>query len=178
MKRARAATDKASSETTLLPTALGEIAQWVVFSLDTNRYALPLIVVERVVLAAEVTPLPQAPPTVLGVINLEGRILPVFNVRRKFRLPERAIDPADQFLIANAGKRTVVLVIDSAHGVLERPVTATIDAGSIMPNLGHIRGAISLEDGLILIHDLALFLSPDESGALDEAMNHDASNAG
>ncbi len=72
---------------------------------------------------------------------------------------------------------SVVLVIDAAQGVLERPAAVVIDAADIAPTLGHIRGVIPVEDGLVLIHDLEVFLSPDEARALDEAMNQDNPHA-
>jgi hypothetical protein len=40
------------------------------------------------------------------------------------------------------------------------------------------RGVIPLEDGLVLIHDLDLLLSPDETRTLDDALNKDHSRAG
>lgn len=61
----------------------------VVFRLDERRYALPLSVVERVIRAVEVTPLPKAPPIVLGAIDVQGRVVPVLNVRRRFLMPDR-----------------------------------------------------------------------------------------
>lgn len=152
-------------------------AQWVVFSLDTGRYALPLIAVDRIIRAAYITSLPLAPDIVLGVIDVGGRVLPVFNTRRRFRLPERTIDPADHLLIARTARRNVVLVIDAAQGVFERPTTAMIDAASITPDLKAIRGVIQLEDGLVLIHDLENFLSSDEARTLDDAMNQQVSHA-
>ena len=124
------------------------------------------------------TPLPLAPDVVLGAIDVEGQVLPVFNLRRRFQLPERAIGPADHFLIARTTRGAVVLVIDSAQGLLDRPATPMIDARKAGPNPGHISGVIQLEDGLVLIQDLEHFLSPDEARTLDEAMNAQASNAG
>jgi len=153
------------------------MARWVVFGLDAGRYALPLAVVERIVRAVHVTPLPRAPAVVLGVIDVEGHVLPVFSLRHRLRLPERSIGPADQFLIARTARRTVVLVIDAAHSVLEHPAAATFDAAHIVPTLEHIRSVIPLEDGLVLIHDLEVFLSPEEAHALDEAMNPDNPHA-
>src|ERR1700677_66630 len=102
----------------------GNTAQWVVFWLDEGRYALPLTAVDRIVRAVHVTPVPHAPGIVLGAIDVQGRVLPVFNIRRKFGLPERAVDPADHFLIAHTAGRTVVLVIDAAHGGFEQAATA------------------------------------------------------
>jgi purine-binding chemotaxis protein CheW len=141
-----------------------------VFSLDAGRYALPLAAVERIVRAVEVTRLPAAPPIVLGAIDVQGRVLPVFNVRRRFGLPQRDIDPGDQFVIARSANRTVVLVVDTAQGVLQSPLSDTTSAASIATGLEHIRGVIRLPDGLVLIQDLDLFLTAAESRALDEAI--------
>jgi purine-binding chemotaxis protein CheW len=156
---------------------LDQIAQWVVFSLDAGRYALPLHSVERIVRAVHVTSLPQAPAVVLGAIDVAGQVLPVFNVRQRFGLPQRAITMSDQFLIARTTERTVVLAIDTASGVLERPAAAMIDVNSLAPGLAHIRGVFAVADDLVLIHDLEAFLSADEVQALDAALNPAAARA-
>jgi purine-binding chemotaxis protein CheW len=154
------------------------VAHWVVFSLDSGRYALPLTATSRVVRAAEITPLPAAPPNVLGAINVAGEVLPVFNVRRRFGLPERSLDPADHLLIAHTGQRAVVLTIDAPLGVFEHPDAAMVDAGRITSDLAHIRGVLPLEDGLVLIHDLGQFLSPAETLQLDRAIHAEEHRAG
>lgn len=160
-----------------VPPTLGRIAQWVVFFLDAGRYALPLRSVERIVRAVQVTKLPQAPAVVLGAIDVGGRVLPVFNVRQRFGLPQRDIDPADQFLIARTVERTVVLAIDAVSGVFELPAAAEIDAGSLVAGLAHIRGVIPIADDLVLIHDLEAFLSIKEAQALDAVMSQAATRA-
>jgi purine-binding chemotaxis protein CheW len=81
----------------------------VVFTLDERRYALYLPAVERVVPAVEVTPLPNAPEVVLGVINVQGRIIPVINVRKRFGLRERDIEPNDRFILARTSRHVVAL---------------------------------------------------------------------
>ena len=67
------------------------LVELVGFSLEGQRYALPLSVVRRVVFAVQVTLLPNAPGIVLGVVDFHGDVIPVLNVRRRFQLPERAI---------------------------------------------------------------------------------------
>ena len=74
--------------------------QIVVFTLRDRRHGLPLSAVERIVRVVEVTSLPKAPDIVLGVVNVQGRVIPVINVRRRFRLPEREIALTDHMLIA------------------------------------------------------------------------------
>jgi purine-binding chemotaxis protein CheW len=156
---------------------VGETTQWVVFCLDEGRYALPLTAVDRIVRAVHVTPMPRAPGIVLGAIDVQGRVLPVFNIRRRFGLPERTVGPADHFLIAHTALRCVVLVIDSAQGVIEHAAKDATEAANIARDFEHIHGVIQLDDGLVLIHDLEHFLSPDEARVLDEAMSPQASHA-
>lgn len=144
--------------------------QLVVFRLDEQRYALPLAAVERIVRAAEVTLLPNAPSIVLGVIDVEGQVLPVLNIRRRFGLPEREIRPDDYFLIARTVQRLVVLLIDEAQGLVERSPTAVTSAAQIVPGVAQFQGVVTLDDGLVLIHDLEQFLDLNEASALDQAM--------
>ena len=147
-----------------------EFIQLVVFGLNAQRYALPLASVQCFVRAVETTRLPNTPAIVLGAITVAGCVLPVLNLRRHFGLPERAISPADLFLIANTARRTVVLVVDEAQGVLEYPAIEMIRPAQIFPGLEHLRGVIRLDDGLVLIQDMEKCLSLDEARTLDDAL--------
>ena len=144
--------------------------QLVVFTLDEQRYALYLPVVERVVIAVEVTPLPQAPDIVFGIINIQGKVIPVVNIRKRFGLPEREIDLSDQFIIANTSTRTVVLVADTVSGVIEPSGGKLINSENITPGMEYVDGVIKLEDGLILIHDIDSFLSLEEEKKLNNTL--------
>lgn len=147
-----------------------EFTPFVIFHLAGQRYALPLETVERIVRAVEVTPLPNAPEVVLGLIDLEGRVLPVFDLRRRLRLPARAVWPGDQFIIAQTVRRAVVLVVDGVDEVIQHPQAGVVGAAQLTVESQQIQGVVKLGDGLVLIHDLESFLSPAEAQALDEAM--------
>lgn len=149
---------------------MSDTIQLVVFRLDDRRFALPLASVEHVVRAVDVTPLPSAPSIVLGAINVAGRVLPVLNLRRRFALPDRALLPEDSFLLARTAHRPVVLPIDEAEGVVQRPSDDIVESSRITPGLEHFPGVVTFDDGLVLIHDLERFLSLDESRALDDAI--------
>ena len=149
---------------------MNKLNQYVVFTLDEQRYALHLSAVERVVRAVETTPLPEAPEIVLGVVNMEGRVIPVVNMRRRFRLPEREINLSDQFIIAHTARRTVALVVDVVSGVIEYSEQEVTTAERIVPGMQYVEGVIKLEDGMILIHDLDQFLSIEEEETLSNAM--------
>jgi purine-binding chemotaxis protein CheW len=149
---------------------MGDLARLVVFLLDEQRYALPLSCVTRIVCAAEVTLIPNAPAIVFGAINLHGSVIPVLDVRQRFQLPRREIGVTDQFLIAQTLGRSVALVVDEAQGLIEREASDVVDLNLITPGLDQFQGVVKLDDGLVLIHDLEKFLSLDEARALDTAM--------
>ena len=142
----------------------------LIFTLDEQRYALRLTDVDRIVRAAAITPLPKAPEVVLGVLDLHGQVIPVINLRRRFRLPERPLRVSDQFVIAQAKLRTVALVVDSAEGVLEGGGEAVTPPEQILAGIGHLEGVTRTEDGLVLIHDLATLLFPEEEELLARAL--------
>jgi purine-binding chemotaxis protein CheW len=144
--------------------------QLVVFTLDECRYALPLAAVERTVRMVEIAPLPKAPEIVSGVINLQGRVVPVLNIRKRFRLPERTPDPSDQLLIATAAGRTVALAVDTVCSVMEPSASEVIAPPIIAPGLEYLAGVIKLADGMLFIHDLDRFLSLEEEQALEAAI--------
>ncbi|MCX6652259.1 MAG: chemotaxis protein CheW [Methanomassiliicoccales archaeon] len=144
--------------------------QIVTFSLDEPRYALHLQVVQRIVRAVEILPLPKAPDIVSGVIDVQGQVIPVIDVRKRFRLPPREMDLDDRFIIALTSTRTVALVVDSVVGVRALAEGESVDADQIIPSLEYIRGVAQLDGGLVLIFDLDRFLSIDEERALDVAL--------
>jgi purine-binding chemotaxis protein CheW len=149
---------------------VNEADRLVVFTLEEHRYALSLSVVERAVRMVEISPLPQAPAIVLGVINLGGRIVPVLNVRKRFRLPERAPGLADQLLIARTPARSVALAVDAVDGVVQHHPDEVIAPPAIVPGLEYLAGVAKLDDGMLFIHDLDRFLSLEEEQALATAI--------
>jgi purine-binding chemotaxis protein CheW len=145
--------------------------QLVVFALDEQRFALALASVERVARAVAVTSLPQAPAVVLGVVNVAGEIVPVYNLRQRFRLPQREMSLSDHLIIAKTPKRRVVLVADSVGGVLDLPEEKIVPAEKVLSEMGYVKGIVKLRDGLALIHDLDEFLCPEEEASLSEALD-------
>jgi purine-binding chemotaxis protein CheW len=151
--------------------------QILVFELERQRYGLRLSAVEQVLRAAEVTPLPQTPNGVCGVIDIHGQIVPVLSLRGRFGLPERPIGVTDQFVLARTPRRRVALVVDSASGVIEQTAGAVIEPDKILPDLKQIEGVIQLDDGIVLIHDLDQLLSLEEESALAQAITNRENHA-
>ena len=142
----------------------------VIFRLGEQRYGLPLACVERIVRMVEVSPLPKAPKIVLGVIDVAGRIVPVFDIRQRFGLPPREPNPLDQLILARTALGSAALIVDETSGVLESEAESTTAPHEVMPKLEFVSGILRRDDGLIFIHDLDAFLSGEEAAALDLAL--------
>ncbi|HLQ26558.1 MAG TPA: chemotaxis protein CheW [Acidiferrobacterales bacterium] len=144
----------------------------VVFTLEGQRIGLPLGTVERAVRVVDVTPLPKAPQIVRGLINVQGRIVPVVNTRKRFGIPEREVALSDQFLIAHTSTRTVAMWVDTVTGVVECNERDFVTAEAIVPGMEYVKGIVKLADGMILVHDLDTFLSLEEQQSLDQAIGN------
>ena len=143
----------------------------VVFSLDGQRYALALECVKRSIRVVAITPLPGAPAIVLGIIDLGGVVIPAINIRERFNHPPRDIRLSEHLIVAWTGKRTVALLVDETNGVIDGSPEKVVPVGEIMPGVAFVDGAVKLEDGLILIHDLERLLSLEEETAIDRALS-------
>ena len=122
--------------------------------------------------AVAITPLPNAPALVEGVVNVRGRVLPVLDVRARFRLPARALDPSDHFIVASAGDRGVILRVDRATHLALLDEDVAPPAGA--PGAVYEAGVAMLDDGMVLVHDVGAFLSEAEAMGLDAAMGASA----
>jgi purine-binding chemotaxis protein CheW len=142
----------------------------LIFEVDGQRYGLPSADVRELVRAVTITPLPDAPAVIEGVVNVRGTVLPVLDMRARFRLPAKALDLSDHFIVASAGSRGVILHVDGATHLALLDEASIQSSESLGPNATYVAGVAKLEDGMVLIHDLATFLSDAEGASLDAAM--------
>jgi len=142
----------------------------VVFDIEGQRYALPLNDVERVLPMVAVSPLPQAPAVVLGVINLHGQVIPVLDLRRRFGLPIRDYGLTTRLLVVRTDRRILALAVDEVFGVREVVQETITRPDALLPGIGHVAGIVTLADGLLFIHDVEACLSLDEEQRLTTAL--------
>ena len=67
------------------------IRQLVRFRLDDADYAIAITKIREIILMKPITRLPQVPPSIEGLINLRGTVIPLINLRRRFGLAPRFI---------------------------------------------------------------------------------------
>lgn len=142
----------------------------VEFKLDAQRYAIPLAAVVQVIPMVALTRLPKAPAIVLGAFNLRGLVLPVLDIRQRFRLPARQPSVRDHLLVATTRSRAVALIVDEVLGATSVSPEKITAPEAVSPQLGFLGGVAQLADELVLIHDLDTFLSLEEGAAIDSAL--------
>jgi purine-binding chemotaxis protein CheW len=137
----------------------------LVFALSDLRFALPLSDVERILRAVEIKPLPKAPAIVMGLINFQGRIIPVLNLRKFFCLPETGVTLNDQIIMAHSTNRPIALLVDNVLSVSEYNEADILMPEALFPGIDYLDGVAKLEDGIIYIYNLErLFLSQEIAG--------------
>jgi purine-binding chemotaxis protein CheW len=141
---------------------------FVAFTLDNQKYALHLSAVEKIAQAAEIIPLPKAPDIVMGVINIQGRIVPVVNIRRRFQLPERDINIEDHFIVCRTDRMNVAILVDTVLDIIECSPKDIIEQADILTDMDYVEGVVKSAEGMILIHDLNKFLSTNESVMIND----------
>lgn len=98
--------------------------KYLLVVLAGEAYGIPVLNVREIIRLQKITPVPQLPPHVKGVINLRGRIIPVLDLRLAFDLPadftERScIVVVQSSAPAGGGVRQVGLVVDGIDAVVE-----------------------------------------------------------
>lgn len=151
--------------------APGRAREVLVFEIEGRRYGLPTADVREIIRAVAITPLPHAPAVIEGVVDVRGCVLPVLDVRARFSLPAKALDPSDHFIVASAGPRGVILRVDRATHLALVDDALVQTPQTLGPGATYVAGVARLEGGLVLIHDLATFLSAAEAASLDEALS-------
>lgn len=150
--------------------------RFVAFSVDDLALALPIEKVERVLPAIGLSPLPNAPKAVSGIINLRGRVIPVFDLRKRLGLAHREMLLNDKMIIATQGGRTVALLADGVQGLCECAIGDVSSPGELLPGLDQVAGVIKGPDGMTIIHDLGRFLSIEEERELEAALSAGGQN--
>jgi purine-binding chemotaxis protein CheW len=125
----------------------------LVFTVGGHEHALPVEDVIEVVRLVAVTPLPEAPAWVAGVINMRGRIIPVIDLRTRLGLPPREPDLSTPIIVVGGSEAAAGLVADAAVEVLALP-SAVVESPQRVPTpVPAVSGVARHGDRLILLLD-------------------------
>ena len=93
--------------------------QYCTFFLNGLFFGVEVLTVQEVLRFQQMTPVPLAPPTVQGLINLRGQIVPAIDLRHRLELPARANDQTPMNVVVRSEDGAISLLVDEIGDVVE-----------------------------------------------------------
>ena len=129
--------------------------QFSTFFVADLFFGVDVLHVQEVLRSQHMTPVPQAPDVIEGLINLRGQIVTAIDMRRRLLLPPNSADHASMNMVVRTGDGAVSLLVDEIgdvldmdHSTYEEPPDNLAPAAKDL-----IRGVYKLKDRLLLVLD-------------------------
>ncbi len=142
--------------------------QLVTFQLGPEIYGIDIMDVREIVQMDSVRPIPNAPPSVEGIFNLRGEIIPVINLHKRFHIRKVDLEDDEDLLtgtiIISINNTKIGMIVDKILRVLPIEVASIQPPPQILTGIGaeYIQGVISAEDGYLIILDIHRLFDPRE----------------
>ncbi len=146
-----------------------ETRQFITFTIDSEEYGVDIMAVREIKGWTPSSPIPKAPPHVLGVINLRGIIIPIFDLRARFGMGSTEPTKSHVVIIVIVGARTVGILVDAVSDILSIELSQIRDVPEMERHIDDdfINGLVALDDRMVTLISLqGLFQSP--AGALPQ----------
>lgn len=132
------------------------VQQFVVFRLHTHEYALPMSQTVEVLRMVALTPLPEAPAWLPGLINLRGRVIPVMELRARLGLQSRVPDLDTAILVMHSDGHMLGLITDAVIEILTLQPESLAPPDPLSSAPQTVAGVARVDDRLIVILDLQM----------------------
>ena len=129
---------------------------YILFELAGTTYGLVSREVLHMEMIEKITPVPNAPEFLEGVVFSRGQVIPAVNLRQRFGFPRQPHDLKTRLMVVQSGKRAVGLIVDSAREFRVIPNAAIQPADSAVAGTTgkFLSGIATIGDRLILLLDL------------------------
>ncbi|MDQ7014141.1 MAG: chemotaxis protein CheW [Planctomycetota bacterium] len=150
------------------------------FRLDSEEYGLEILRVREIIGIIDITPLPQTPNYVKGVINLRGKIIPVIELRTKFELAPKEYTEETCVIVVEVSdggdeRFQMGVIVDTVSEVIDVPRKSIEPAprfGGAL-NTSFILGMGKLKDKVLILLDIDRIMSTSDIDTLSEASRGD-----
>lgn len=146
--------------------------QFVVFKLNNEEYGIEITSVEEILKYQEITNIPQADEYILGIINLRGKVIPIYNLKKKFYGENSIITDDTRIVVISYQDMSIGMIVDSVSEVLrisEENIDLTNTFFSDKKN-NSIVGIGKLEKRLLMIIDIKELFSEKEKSNFKEVL--------
>lgn len=138
--------------------------QYVVFKLGNERFCVDISNVSGITEHSEITPVPNSPKYIKGVVNLRGDIIPVVNLKCRFGIEESDLTHETRIINIAFNGKDIGFLVDSASEVL-RISTDDIEAAPQIikgKDGDYISGVAKIDNKIAIVLDLEKIFSDDE----------------
>ncbi|WP_440480566.1 chemotaxis protein CheW [Ramlibacter tataouinensis] len=146
--------------------------EFLTFRLGAEAYAIDILKVQEIRGWEPPTAIANSPAFIKGVINLRGVIVPILDLRVKFRLDKADYDEFTVVIILNVASRVVGAVVDSVSDVLALPEEAirpTPEFASATFDTRYITGLATVEEELLILLDIEKLMTSADMALVDAA---------
>ncbi|MFZ2492669.1 MAG: chemotaxis protein CheW [Thermoanaerobaculia bacterium] len=133
-----------------------KLETWVTFLVEGETFGLPVTHVIEILRVSAITRVPHAPPTVRGVTNMRGRVLPVVDLRVRLGGIEAPVGETARILVVTSRGRLLGLLVDAVQQVLrlDRLAVEPPPPDVMTAQSDYIVGVYHLEDALVILLDV------------------------
>ncbi len=148
----------------------GELLQLVSFEVGDEEFAVPILSVQEINRMMQITPVPQSPPFVEGVINLRGKIIPVIDLRKRFGMSELENSDDVRIIVVEVANRVLGFTVDRVNEVLRINSSIVEPPPSMVCGLDtdYVQGVGKLEDRLLILLHLEKLFTADEMAEMEQ----------
>ncbi len=142
------------------------VYRWVTFQVADEVYGINVMQVQEVLRMTEIAPVPGAPSSVIGIINLRGNIVTVVDARELFGLSMREFTEQTRIMIVECKKTTLGLLVDGVAEVVNIDndhIDAAPSLGSV-ENSRYIQGVYNINGEILILVDLDKLVDVDGQG--------------
>ncbi|HOT44291.1 MAG TPA: chemotaxis protein CheW [Spirochaetota bacterium] len=141
-----------------------EHEEFATFMIGEETYGVDILKVRDIIGITDITPVPKSPHFVKGVINLRGNIVPVVDLRLKFRMKEREYNSGTVIIVVEVKGRYIGMIVDSVSDVVDIKVESIHESPHYSDNIREdfIQSVGRKDDKLIIILDVDRILNTSE----------------
>ncbi|WP_420862347.1 chemotaxis protein CheW [Algirhabdus cladophorae] len=138
--------------------------EFVTFTSGDQSFCLEIMQIKEIRRWAQVTALPHAPEDVMGVMNLRGSVIPIYDLAARFGFGKTEANERNVVIIATVGDQTIGLLVQSVSEILTVPLDAIQETPDVKSEATRqsIIGVISREDDMTRVIDLKAVIAPVE----------------
>ena len=162
-------------ERTEVVTKRAQPGKYLTFRLGNEEYGIEILKVKEIIGMMPITPIPQTPDYIKGVINLRGKVIPVIDLRRRFHMEEVPYNERTCIIVVEVRLAnepiSIGIVVDAVSEVSqikEEELEATPSFGTSL-DTSYILGMAKTDNSVKILLDIDQVLTQEELASLERA---------